>query len=178
MSRSAIIFHGTGGSPEYLWYPWLGARLEARGYRVELPHYPDLNVEPIGTFLPKVLASHSFDEGTVLVGHSGGAALLLSVLEHIPAAVSQAILVAGYSTEPNDSDEPVLQASYDWKAVREHVRDPYFVNSVDDPYGCDDKQGRAMFDHIGGTQIVLDEGHFGGPGQPYETFELLDRLID
>ena len=74
---------------------------------------PGLNVEPIATFLPKVLANHGFDEHTVLVGHSGGAALLLAVLEHIDATVSQAVLVAGYCTQPNTEDEPVLQAGYD-----------------------------------------------------------------
>jgi hypothetical protein len=52
------------------------------------------------------------------------------------------------------------------------------VNSVADPYGCDARQGRAMFDRLGGTQIIRDEGHFGAPGQDYPTFELLDRLID
>jgi predicted alpha/beta hydrolase family esterase len=61
-----------------------------------------------------VLSSHDFDEHTVLVGHSGGAALLLALLEHIDATVAQAILLAGYCTEPNTSDEPVLQASHDW----------------------------------------------------------------
>jgi hypothetical protein len=114
-----------------------------------------------------VLANHHFDEQTVLVGHSGGAALLLAVLEHIDTTVAQAVLVAGYSTPPNASDEPVLQEGYDWDAIRSHVRDLYFVNSVIDPYGCDAAQGRAMFDRLGGTQIIRDDG-----------FELLDRLID
>jgi len=127
-------------------------------------------------FLPKVLASHDFDEHTVLVGHSGGAALLLAVLERIDATVSQAILVAGYCTQPNTEDEPVLQGDYDWAAIKAHVRELYFINSRHDPYGCDDTQGRSMFERLGGTQIVRDDGHFGGD-QPYETFELLDRLI-
>jgi hypothetical protein len=35
-----------------------------------------------------------------------------------------------------------------------------------------------MFDHLGGTQIVRDKGHFGDMDDPYESFELLDRLID
>ena len=35
-----------------------------------------------------------------------------------------------------------------------------------------------MFDRLGGTQIVLDEGHFGDIDDPYERFALLDRLID
>lgn len=177
MGRKAIILHGTGGNPDACWYPWLRGRLAARGYAVEVPHYPGINVEPIATFLPKVLNGHSFDEDTVLVGHSGGAALLLAVLEQVNVTVAQAILVAGYCTRPNTEEEPVLQQSYDWAAIRSHVRDIYFVNSRKDPYGCDDSQGRAMFERLGGTQIVRDDGHFGDHHQPYERFELLDALI-
>lgn len=177
MRRNAIIFHGTGGSPDVCWYQWLGRRLSGRGYSVEIPHYPGLNVEPVATFLPKVLAGHGFDEDTVLVGHSGGAALLLALLEHLDTTVAQAVLVAGYCTRPNTSEEPVLQEAYDWAAIRSHARDLYFVNSPQDPYGCDAGQGRAMFERLGGTQIVRDDGHFGDYDQPYDTFELLDRLI-
>ncbi|MDY7086351.1 MAG: alpha/beta fold hydrolase [Actinomycetota bacterium] len=176
MTRKAIIFHGTGGNPDVAWYPWLAARLTARGYTVEVPHYPTVNVEPIAEFLPKVLAAHAFDGQTVLIGHSGGAALLLALLEHV--TVDQAILVAGYCTPPNDEDEPVLQPAYDWQAIRSHARDLYFINSRLDPYGCDEHQGRAMFDRLGGTQIVRDDGHFGDHNQVYDEFPLIDKLID
>jgi hypothetical protein len=91
--------------------------------------------------------------------------------------VAQAILVAGYCTQPNTEDEPVLQALYDWAAIKAHARDLYFINSVKDPYGCDATQGKAMFDRLGGTQIVRNDGHFGDYNQPFDTFELLDRLI-
>ena len=178
MNRRAIIFHGTAAHPDVVWLPWLRTRLTERGYSVEGPHYPGLNVEPIATFLPKVLANHMFDANTVLVGHSGGAALLLAILQHIDTRVDQAILVAGYCTQPNTDDEPVLQAAYDWAAIRANVGDLYFINSREDPYGCDDQQGRAMFERLGGTQIVRDDGHFGDIDQPYESFELLDKLIN
>ncbi|MCM4081453.1 alpha/beta hydrolase [Paractinoplanes hotanensis] len=173
--RRAIIFHGTGGNPGVAWYPWLAARLAERAYDVEVPHYPGLNVEPIAELLPRVLKAHTFDEQTVLVGHSGGASLLLALLEHV--RVAQAILVAGYSTRPNDSDEPVLQAAYDWDTIRANAGELYFVNSRKDPYGCDEHQGRAMFERLGGTQIVRDDGHFGDWNQPYDEFPLLNRLI-
>ncbi|GAA0448286.1 hypothetical protein Ade02nite_60970 [Paractinoplanes deccanensis] len=175
MEQRAIIFHGTDASPEVAWYPWLAGRLAARGYTVEVPHYPGLNVEPIDTFLPRVLAAHTFDRRTVLVGHSGGAALLLAILEKV--AVDRAFLVAGYCTPPNTSDEPVLRSSYDWDAIRANVRDPYFINSATDPYGCDATQGRAMFDRVGGTQLIRNDGHFGDHNQTYDEFPLLDRLI-
>ena len=177
MSGHAIIFHGTGGDPGNCWYRWLGARLEARGYAVEIPHYPGLNRDPIDAFLPTVLAHHTLTPDTVLVGHSGGAALLLAILERAPVPVAQAILVAGYATRPNDDEEPVLQEAYDWAAIRANARDLVFINSVRDPYGCDAAQGRYMFDRLGGTQIVRDEGHFGDWNDPYASFELLDRLI-
>ncbi|MFE6996414.1 RBBP9/YdeN family alpha/beta hydrolase [Microbacterium sp. NPDC057659] len=177
MTRSAIIFHGTGGSPDVAWYPWLDGRLTARGYRVERPSFPRINVDPIAEFLPGVLAVHDFDADTVLVGHSGGAALLLALIEHLETPVAQSILVAGYATRVNDSEEPVLQEFYDWDRIRANAGDLYFINSVTDPYGCDASQGRLMFDHLGGTQIVRDEGHFGDYDQRYDTFELVDRLI-
>ncbi|MGF6823646.1 putative alpha/beta hydrolase family esterase [Microbacterium sp. ZKA21] len=177
MTKNAIIFHGTGGHPDVIWYPWLDRQLSARGYRVERPHYPGINVEPITEFLPRVLASHDFDTDTVLVGHSGGAALLLALLEHLQAPVAQAILVAGYATRVNESDEPVLQDSYDWDRIRSNAGDISFINSITAPYGCDATQGRLMFDRLGGTQIIRDDGHFGDYNQQYDTFELLDRLI-
>ncbi len=177
MNKNAVIFHGTGANPNVCWYPWLGKQLVAKGFIVEIPHYPTVNAEPIVEFLPKVLANHVFDENTVLVGHSGGAPVILSILENIDVVIKQAILVAGYSKLPNNSEEPVLQSSYDWAKIKSHVEDIYFINSTNDPYGCDDKQGRAMFDQLGGKLIIMDEGHFGAPGQDYPTFDLLDRLI-
>ena len=172
MGPRAIIFHGTGGRPEYIWYPWLADRLRDRGYTVEVPHHPGINVEPIATFLPKVLDAHTYDEETVLVGHSGGAALLLAILERLDVVVPQAFLVAGYSTPPNTEDEPVLLESYDWEAIRAHARDIYFLNSVEDEFGCDADQGRAMFDRLGGTLIVRNEGHFLS-----ESLPIVDKLV-
>lgn len=113
----------------------------------------------------------------MLVGHSGGAALLLALLEHLDAPVAQAVLVAGYWRRPNDSEEPVLQDRYDWDRIRAHAGDLVLVNSVTDPYGCDATQGRELLDRLGGTLVVRDEGHFGDWDQPYPEFGLLERLV-
>lgn len=177
-TKKVIIFHGTDGNPDACWYPWLRNKLESRGYNVTVPFYPELNKEPIRTFLPRIFANHKIDSDTILIGHSGGAALLLSILEHIDVEVRQAILVAGYATPPNTDIEPVLQSAYDWSKIRAHARDIYFINSINDPYGCNETQGRILFDHLGGTQIIRDEGHFGDFKQLYPTFELLNKLIN
>jgi len=172
-----ILFHGTGANPNVCWYPWLKQKLEAKGYSVEVPHYPELNFEPIEQFIPKVLQNHTFDSDTILIGHSGGAALILSVLEHLSVQVKSSILVAGYSSKPNESEEPVLQSKYDWIKIRSNTKDIYFINSVNDPYGCDDQKGREMFEKLGDTLIIKNEGHFGSEFEDLKEFEFLLRLV-
>jgi predicted alpha/beta hydrolase family esterase len=179
---NAVIFHGTDCSPDnkYYWYSWLKEELENNGYDVDLPHYSEINHEDIKTFLPKVLENHDFNNDTILVGHSAGAPLILSILEAIDVKVKLSVLVAGYSLRlPGEEKDPVLQESYEWEKIRANSEDFVFLNSVDDPWGCDDKQGRILFDHLGGTQIIRNEGHFGSESQnqPYIKFELLRNLI-
>jgi serine hydrolase len=176
--KKAIIFHATGGNPERFWYRWVAEQLTARGYQVEVPSYPDINQEDIATFLPKVLAAHAIDEDTVLIGHSSGGTLILSIAEHIK--FKQGILVAGFCRPYNGTEkDPILQDSYDWDKIKDNCQDFVFINSVDDPWGCDDQQGREMFDHLGGTQIIKTEGHFGSNDahQPYPQLPLAVRLV-
>ena len=178
--KNAIIFHGTDCRPEDFWYGWLKTELEQAGYKVELPYYPDINHEPIERFLPKVLADQKFDHETVLIGHSAGSPLILSILQAIDKPIAQAILVAGYARpKPGRDRSLMLSESYDWEKIRSNVKDIVFINSVEDPWGCNADQGRFMFDNLGGTQIIRNEGHFGSGAynQPYPKFPLVKALI-
>lgn len=180
--KNVIIFHGTDCSPDnkYYWYGWLKKELEDQGYSVSTPHYADINHEPISTFLPKVLNDHRFDSETILVGHSAGAPLVLSILEKLNVRIKLSILVAGYSMRlPGEMPDPVLQESYDWEKIKNNSNDFVFINSVNDPWGCNDKQGRILFDNLAGTQIIRNEGHFGSEGKnlPYIKFPLLRDII-
>ena len=176
---NAIIFHGTDLKPTDFWYPWLESELKKRGFRVDVPAYPDINHKPVAEFIPEVLSAHHFDNETVLIGHSSGASLILSILERIDRKVAQAILVAGYSEPLPGPADPILQPSYDWERIRAHSDDFVFINSANDPWGCDDVQGRRMFDRLGGTQIIRNDGHFGSESfnQSYEEFPLLLGLV-
>lgn len=56
-----------------------------------------------------------------------------------------------------------------------------YVKSDNDPWSCDDKQGKRMFDKLGGTLIVRhDEGHMGSDSfnQPYKEFPLIIKLVE
>lgn len=180
--NKVIIFHGTDCSPDSLfyWYKWLQNELASQGFDVEAPHYPEINHESIETFLPKVLRNHVFDEDTVLVGHSSGAALILGILEELSAPVRMSILVAGYVESIQGGVlDPIQKSNYDWEKIGSNSQDFLFVNSANDPWGCDDKQGRILFDKLGGTQVIRNDGHFGSASKnlPYVRFPLVRNAI-
>ena len=115
-----------------------------------------------------------------MVGHSAGCPLILSLLENISVRIRQAILVAGCVTPLGKGTDGMLQRVYNWERISQRAGEFYFINSDNDPWGCDDRQGRIMLDHLGGTLIIRQgEGHMGSDAfhQPYREFPLLKKLI-
>jgi predicted alpha/beta hydrolase family esterase len=175
----AIIFHGTDCKPEDFWYGWLQKKLEAKGYTAEVPYYPSINKEPVEETINKVLDDHDITEDTILIGHSSGVPLILAMLEKLENPVWLAVFVAGFSEEIGGPGDPILKPAYNWDKIKANAKDFIIINSDNDPWGCDDKQGRKLFDKLGGTQIIQHDGHFGSQSQnqPYKEFPLLNRLI-
>lgn len=180
--KNAILLHGTGGSPKSHWLPYLKKKLEKQGYKVWVPQLPDTENPHIKNWVPFVIKNGKFSKDTVIVGHSAGAACILGVLEKTKNRINKAVLVSGfYKPLKLVNVNTILKSSYDWARIKKHAKEIIFINSDNDPYGCDDKQGRIMFDKLGGTQIVLHgEGHMGSDrnNQPYKKFPLLVKLID
>jgi hypothetical protein len=173
--KNAIIFHGAGSTPNDVWYPWFKKELEEKGYKVAAPILTNDEMAPLDKWLPMAL-KENYDNETVLVGHSAGCPLILSILENINVKVLKVILVAGFIAPlkaNTDGYNPILQKVYDWEKI-------IFINASNDPWGCDDKQGEAMREKLGGTLIINQEGHMGSEGfnQPYKQFPFLLTLID
>lgn len=130
-----------------------------------------------------------FDGETILIGHSAGGPLILSVLENIKIKIYKAILVAGYArqikyTPPKGQKiekQLILQDKYNWNKIKSNVRDLIFINSDNDPWGCNHQEGIYMWEKLGGTLILREgEGHMGSDSfkQPYKTFPLLEKLLE
>ncbi len=180
--KEAIILHGTSETDQSFWLPYAKAELEKKGFTVSIPALPDADNPDLKNWLPVALAE-TYSERTVLIGHSAGCPLILSVLENIDVKIKQAILVSGYGRPIGDypKPEPILQDKYDWEKIKSHAEDIIFINSDNDPWGCDDKEGRYMWEHLGGTLILREgEGHMGSDkfDQPYREFPFLIKLTD
>lgn len=180
--KNAIILHGTGDTPESFWIPWLKSELEKHGYEVWAPLLPDADNPDINKWLPFVMENGKFNNDTIIIGHSAGATLILALLDKIDVKIKQAILVSGYSfSTGKDGVNGVLRKVYDWDKISKSTQEKIiFINSDNDPWGCNDFQGRRMMDMAGGIQIIIKgEGHMGSMrfNQPYKKFPLLKKLI-
>ena len=178
------MFHGTGGTDKSFWFPYMKKELEAEGYSVSIPLLPDTDAPDLKNWLPVALKEEYTSE-TVLIGHSAGCPLQLSVLENINVRIKQAILVSGYARKKgaasNLEEEPILQKRYNWEKIKSSVEDIILINSDNDPWGCTDAEGRYILDSIGKGKLIVmkGEGHMGSDKfkQPYKEFPFLLKLV-
>jgi predicted alpha/beta hydrolase family esterase len=139
MQRNVLIFHGTGGSPEGNWFPWLKKELEAKDCSVFVPKFPHPKEHKLDAWL-KVLEGYEkkIDGDAVLIGHSLGGLFLLRVLERLKHPVCAAFFVAtSIGVKPikyYDSDFAFSGFSFDWKEIRKKSRNFFVYHSNDDPY--------------------------------------------
>lgn len=185
ISKNVVILHGSGETDKSFWLPYAKKELEKKGYKVSIPLLPNTDNPDIKAWLPVAL-KEDYSQETIIIGHSAGCPLQLSVLENINVRVKQVILVSGYARKKggasNFEEEPILQKDYNWKMIKENVEDIILINSDNDPWGCDDVEGRYILDKLGKGKLIVmkGEGHMGSDRfkQPYKEFPFLLKLID
>lgn len=115
--------------------------------------------------------TYKLDEDTVLIGHSSGATLILSLLDAIDEPIEKAILVAGYTGPLPDIERTkhMIQPSYDIQKMKDNAEEIVFINSDNDPYGCDDVQARPLATELGAIVVFAEwlahmwSGYFNDP---------------
>lgn len=181
-NKTALLLHGTSGSPDSFWLPSLGRALTQQGYDVWIPQLPDSDFPTLEKQLPFVLDNGKFGPHTVIAAHSAGCPLALAVLEALEAPVYRTALVAGFLTTPPKLPHlsAILKTRYDWQRITANAGKLYLLHSDNDPWGCDHHQGVALSLVTGGSLVLRrGEGHMGSNtyNQPYREFPLLEQLL-
>lgn len=137
--KNAFIFHGTAGSPEGNWFPWLKSELESHGIPTIVPSFPTPDGESLQAWFD-VLDSEKEKIGpdTLLIGHSKGGMFLLKVLERLKTPVKTAIFVAApIGIKPiryYDEDKKFTNFEFDWENIRGKSKRFVVFHSDNDPY--------------------------------------------
>ena len=178
--KNAILLHGFNCTPDYFWFGWLRQELEGQGFTVTAPQLPNAENPNLEVWTAFALENLSFDADSIIISHSAGCPLTLSILNRLNHPVRRAILVAGFiRLDGMEDDNVMLLKEPDWDKIKNNGRDFFFFNTDNDPWGCDHKQGEGLREKLGGTLIVqTGEGHFGSNKfkQAYPTFPLLKQI--
>lgn len=167
--KKAVLLHGTGGSPESNWLPWLAHELEDRGYEVWVPRLPG-NETPDRAAYNDFLLDNGWDfTDNLVVGHSSGAVSILNLLsdERCPK-ISTAVLVSGWmDTQKANLEHDGLTrerfknlipaGGFATDSIKEKSDRWLFLHGDDDPY-CPLEQAEWLSKHTGGDLVVIPKG--------------------
>lgn len=188
--KNALILHGIGNSSQDNWFPWLKAELEKKGYQVFVPDLPNFNQPNLDNTID-FLKDFDFNDESILIGHSSGAAIILGILQklQIKKMVKKVLLVGGFM----DSDlkqelfKFVSKSDYsnhfpknwDWEKIKCSAQKFIIIHSSSDPY-VPMNQGQFIAEKLKGKLVNIPEGkHFSiySVGEEYRQFQELLNYI-
>lgn len=172
--KRAIIVHCWEGYPEYCWYPYVKKELEARGFQVEVPAFPDTENPKLKKWLPKLqLAAAEPNEDLYLIGHSLGCATTMRYLEGLAdnEKVGGVILVAGYINDIGfDELKNFFETPFVFEKIKSKSKNGFIaIHSDDDPYV--DLKYADIFKKKLGAEIIIKHNmkHFSGATEGEEA---------
>lgn len=138
--KTAIIIHGTWGSPEGNWFPWMKQKLEEQGYEVFVPAFPTPHNQDIDSWMLVFEQYRKYvHEDTIFIAHSVGPAFVLSILETLDTPIKSCYFAAGFLEliqipEFDLVNETITAKQFDWQKIHENCKNFYMVHGSDDPY--------------------------------------------
>jgi len=170
-----IIIHGSYGNPEENWIPWLKSELEKLGHEVFVPKFPTPENQNLESWL-RIFKDYEkcVDDDSILIGHSLGAAFILTILENHKAKA--AFLVAGFTgllgISFDNVNKTISDKKFNFQKIKENCRKFFIYSSDNDPYVPLDKGKELARNLESELKIVESAGHFNEKAG-YKQFPLL-----
>lgn len=182
--KTAIIFHGTLGTPDGNWFQWLKKELEARDITVWLPQLSRAEQPSLNEWYRFVKEHCPFpiNENTLIVGHSSGAILALVIAQNNMEKIGAIVDVSVFHDnslqwEPNGR---LFDVQFDWPAIQQGVNELLFIHSDNDPYVPLDQAQFVASSCDAELILIPGQGHFNlEQGDEYKQFpKLLGILVE
>ena len=179
--KSAFIIHGSTGSKDAHWLPWLKEKLEEKGLQVFLPQFPiEEGQQTLQNWFNTIspMKEHLF--GSIMVGHSLGTPFILNILNQWDIEIKAAFFVGGFGEQHDADGEPNMDdfaaRDFDWDKIKSNCKNFYVFHSDNDPYVPLEKAERLARNLGAEVILVKGAGHFQAQSG-FETFPLLLEKI-
>ena len=175
-----IIIHGSFGSKDGNWFPWLKEYLEQKGKEVTVPQMPvgvrNQNFENWSNVLNEL----NINDDTIIIAHSIAPIFVCKYLITNQIKVKKLIFVCGFNNYLGiDSDfdtvnEPMFIANFD--DVKKYCEDIVCYYSDNDPYVKYDVE-KEFADKLTDKQYVIKNGGHINAETGYTKFEEILKEI-
>jgi len=175
-----IIIHGSFGSKEGNWFPWLKEKLENQNKKVEVPQMPigvgNQNYES----WEEVLNNLSINDNTTIIAHSIAPIFVCKYLIRNKIQVKQLVFVCGFNNYlgiDKDFDavnEPMFIDNY--KDIRNYCDNIVCFYSDNDPYVKFEVE-KEFADTISTAQYIIENGGHLNKESGYITFDEILKAI-
>lgn len=185
--KKAVILHGTGGTPQDHWIPWLKNALEEQDFTVWAPQLPDSNRPNKDTY-HQFLTDLGYDfSDAILIGHSSGATTILNLLErsdfsHIRQAVCVGVFLNETLTRHTDwyeegqFDTLFPENGFRGDVLKRKAAKFSFIHGDDDPY-CDYNDAQNFARELEAEFITIKNGkHLSGSSGIVELPEIISVI--
>jgi len=196
-----VIFHGSFGSTDENWFPWLKKVLEEKGNLVVLEQFPcedyDIMKEKsficnkqnltnwLDCFEKNVLPKLIQNEKIVFIGHSIAPAFILRVVEKFKIKLEKAIFVSPFLNFKSEElwqytlvNSTFLEAPFDFEKINELIKSSVVFYGDDDPY-ITNKEDFIEFAKMLNSKIICihNGGHLSSRFGFTEFPQILDEVI-
>ena len=179
--RSAFIFHGSNGSNNAHWYPWLKKKLEERNLQVFLPQFPIGDEQTLENWLNTLNPFKNNLNNSILIGHSLGVPFILNILDLWDYKIKATFFVSGFIGNLEVEDDPNIkyfsEKNFDWNKIKKNCKRFYVFHSDNDPYVPLEK-AEEIVDKLGVKVILIKGGKHFQEQSGFKTFDLLLKKID
>ena len=180
--RRVFIVHCWRGYPEYCWYPYVKKELEARGFVVQIPAFPNTDKPELEKWLPVLKQKVGTpDQDTYLIGHSVGCITILRYLESLGHGqkVGGVVLVAGFTDKLGFKElKNFFATKIPFEKIKEKAGRFVAIHSDDDPY-VPLKHGDIFKKELG-AQLIIKHNfkHFSGPIDEEKLCAKLPEVVE
>ncbi|MCT4552131.1 MAG: alpha/beta hydrolase [Alphaproteobacteria bacterium] len=179
-----VIIHGTYGSPEGNWFPWLKGKLEELGHEVYVPSFPTPENQSPENWCNVLIKEvpFIFDDDTVLIGHSLGANYLLHILDmERKVKIKKAIFVSVFNSELGNEEYDNLNRpfikDFNWENIKNNTNEITIYHSDDDPF-IPLSEAEGIYSKLGGKfKLIKNGGHLNKAAGFTKFDELLKEVL-
>ena len=180
INSNYLILHGSFGSPEGNWFPWLKKKLESKHYKVDVPKMPIGIGKQTYANWARELDKLNINNNTTIIAHSIAPSFVCKYLVEKKQKVQKLIFVCGFNNYfgiTNEYDTVNREMFMDnLEEIKKYCSDIICFYSDNDPYVKFETE-KNFADTIATKQYIIKNGGHLNSESGYTEFTEILKVI-